>query len=236
MPDEITAPDGEEIKAPIEGEGDDTTPKKDVETPEAKPEGEEGEEGKTPPIEKKDEDTDEPEIPTRASAQHIIARKNKQLEKLRSEKEMRSKKDDEEDYDDDDLTPEARKAMDRRIQSQIDPIVETLTSRVDEDELQSLLKETPEAKGYEKRIRAYMNHPAYKQTPPSFIFKALAFDAAASIGAKKKQVADKEAALNKGAGSPKKLSPGKGVMPSAEEIANMSDADFEKLQHDVLHS
>ena len=163
----------------------------------------------------------------RGSAQHIIARQRQTIEKLRSE--TNDEGDDE--GDDDKLTPEASKIVSREVRRHVEPLMETLAQRADEEELQGLLVQEPESKQHEKTIRAYMKNPHYKGVPPAVIYHHLAFDAAA--GSKKKDIADLEAKQNRGGGTIRRPIEGQlphGI-PSVEEQEDMTDAQFEELQH-----
>lgn len=181
------------------------------------------------------DDTAEPVISVRQSnLQHIITRKNETIKKLKS------KADDKEDEhveiesdEEDNLTEDARGAIDRAVEKKIKPIVDNLVSKADEDELKRLFTDDPEAKKYEKHIKAYMGHDSYRGVSPEVIYHHLAFNAAQSIGAKKKQVADKEAGLSKGAGRGLPLKTSAGELPTAEDIAGMTDAEFEAMETDV---
>lgn len=207
-------------KADAEGE-DDTT--QNVEEAESEQEA--------PEAEQESEDTDSPEIPVRDSASHIIARKTRTIEKLRSKLD---EKDDEEPIeadDEDELVPESRDAVQKEVQRQVAPLVDSLAKKSDEDELQELLTSEPEAKGYEKRIRAYMDHDSYQGVPPSVIYHHLAFGNAESEGARRKQVADLEAEQMSGTGSTSRpVDRPTGDIPTAEEIDDMSDEEFDKLE------
>lgn len=177
-----------------------------------------------------DLDIDNPEIPVRNSvASHIIARKNKQLEKLRSQQE----KDDEDGSkadDEDDLDPVMKKAVDRAVDKRMAPVEETLIGKADEEELQALFAQEPEAKGFEKRIRAYMKHPGYQSVPASTIYHDLAFAKAAAVGAKRKAVADKVADHTKSAGtSHRPTEANSSGIPTPEEMDDMDDAAFDEL-------
>lgn len=195
--------------------------------------------------EKKDEDDDqkatfdddaEPQIPVRSStAQHIIARKNKTIEKLKSKKDdNKGQAPDPDDEDDDDnLSDDARGAIDKAVDERVAPIVQTLITKADEQELKDLFATEPESKKYEKHIKAYMGHEAYKGVSPTVIYHHLAFNTAQAAGAKKKKVADLEADQNKSGG---RGLPGKGAvtdLPSAEDIAEMSEEEFEKMETDA---
>jgi len=174
------------------------------------------------------EDTDSPDIPVRSSASQIIARQKRTIEKLRSKV---SEEDVEED-EDESLTDESLGAVQKEIQRQVAPLIDSLVTRADEEELQDLFTKEPGAKSYEKTIRAYMKHDNYRGVPPSFIYKALSFENAKSTGAREKEAADLEAKQMSGAGSTSRPSERPtGDLPTAEEIEDMSDEEFEKLEH-----
>ena len=199
-----------------------------------KPEEVEGEGGEVSPPEKKETEEEVGEVPVRTSAQqHIIARQKRTIEKLRSkaeEDEMyqpSEKAEEEEDY----LDPQVKSAVDRQIQRRLDPILGTLASRADDDELSTLFLQEPSAKKYEKRIKAHMD--VWKNVPAKSIYQSLAFADAQAIGTKRKQVADMEAGQMKSGGRSVRPTGGrkKGGLPTAEEINEMSEEDFEGLLH-----
>lgn len=217
----------------------------------------EGGEGKPPKINSQDNDDGvgddkgagdqnqadaEPEIPVRKSTlQHIISRKNRQIDKLKS----RDEDDDEEpvrqvskrnkdDDDDDSLTPEARTAVEKHVARSLDPLVQAIASRADEDELRELISSEPDAAKYEKSIRKYMDHPSYKGVAPSVIFHHLAFSEAAKTGDKRKRAADLEANQSRGGGrSTRSSGSSADGVPSVDEINDMDEAAFEALQNRV---
>jgi len=223
----------DESKSKDEG-GDDDASKKKTDTGEESDDDEEDDEDDDKKTSKKSDDDAEPEIPVRkvVGQQNIIARKNKTIKKLREEK---GDDDDgaDDDEGDDDLIPSAAKGVRKEVARALAPLMETLGSRADEDDLKDLYGSEPDAKKFDRSIRAYMKHPAYKGVAASVIYHHLAWPLAQATGAKKKIVADTEAGNVKGAGSSKKPKGGKGNIPSPEELEDMSDADFEKLQDDV---
>ena len=224
-----------DYKAPA-GEGDDKS--KNTEKDKDKKEGEDDDKGGDDKDKTKDDpefdDDAEPVVPIRRSAaQHIIARKNKKIEKLESKDKNKDddKGDDpEEDEEDGDLTDDARKAIDKGIEKRIAPIKKILVSEADAQELKELFADEPEAKKYEKHIKAYMGHDVYKGVSPEVIYHHLAFNASIALGAKQKKVADKEADLNKNGGRTLAPKGSVGDLPSAEDIAAMSDDEFAEME------
>ena len=199
------------------------------------------ESGKTLPLKIKDDDTeDEPEgkpdgeedkepvVPVRKSVQqHIIARQQDTIKKLRSKQEDEA--DDAPLGDEDEITPEAASTVAREVKKAVAPIIESLANQADEGELQELFKTEQDAKAMSKQIRAYMKHPEYKGVPPAVIYHHLAFDKALAGTVKKKTVADREAGHFKGAGSSRR--PKESTTGDIPDVTDMDDKDFEELQH-----
>ena len=223
MADEESDPKVDDEGNPIEIEGGEEPLKKDEGT-EPLEGGEGGEEGKEeePP---EDLDIEEKDIPVRSSMEHIIARKNKQIEKLKSKPA-----DDDYDPDDDDDGDD-----DGGLKKQVKVLTDAVIGTADETDLQTLFKKEPKAAELENSIRSYMKHPAYKGVAPAVIFHHLAFDNAARIGAKKKAIADKEAGDASGAGKGNRASGGGGkqALPTEAEMRDMSDEETIKLGNDI---
>ncbi len=223
------------VEPKADDEGDESkSDKKEDKKPDA--EGEEEAEDDS----KKDDfdDTATPEIPVRKSnAQFIIERKNKKIKKLESKADDGADDDKgdtpEDEEDDSGLSEDASKAIAKEVETKIKPLQDILVSKANEEELKDLFTSTPEAKKYENHIKAYLQHDAYKNVPPDVIYHHLAFNQALAIGAKKKTVADKEAKQSKngGRGLPPKNTVGD--LPSAEDIAEMSEEDFAKMEEDA---
>ena len=175
-----------------------------------------------------------PEIPVRQStAQHIIARKNEQIKKLKSKKDEEEAESEDSDEDKEGADDSTKSAISKEVQKAVAPLLGKLASDADEAEFQALIASEPEAKKYANHIKAYMAHDAYKGVPPSFIFRSLAFAAAQALGAKRKAAADLEAKQNKGGGRTVIENAKVGDLPSAEDIQNMSEEDFSKMEKDV---
>lgn len=176
-----------------------------------------------------------PEIPIRKfNAQHIIARKNEKIKNL--EKKL---KEGDEGYEapagdeEEDLTPETASAVEKIVQKTMAPLLGKLASDADEAEFQALIATEPEAKNYANHIKAYMAHDSYKGVSPTVIFHHLAWTASQALGAKKKKAADLQAAQSRGGGNQIIDKGTVGDLPSAEDIASMSDADLEKMENDA---
>ena len=201
--------------------------------------------GKTQPLKIKSDDTeDEPEdkpdgegdkepvVPVRKSVQqHIIARQQSTIKKLRSKQEDGDDDDAPVVDEEDDITPEAANTVAREVKKAVAPIIESLANQADEGELQELFESEPEAVKMSKQIRAYMKHPSYKGVPPSVIYHHLAFDKALAGTVKKKTVADREAGHMKGAGSSRR--PKENTTGDIPDVTDMDEKEFEDLQQNV---
>lgn len=174
-------------------------------------------------------------IPVRSNLQHIIARKNEKIRKLESQGVNDTPMDDigGDDDDDTDLTPDAVKAIGKNVQKAIAPLMSKLASDADKAEFEELIKAEPDAAKYANHIKAYMEHDAYKGVSPAVIYHHLAFNAAQAIGAKRKSAADLEAKQNKSGGRTIPAKGNVGNLPSADDIEEMSDAEFEKMENDA---
>lgn len=221
----------EKITAPEEKVENSEIPAEELEGKEDRPE--EGGENTEKDGKEVSADEDKVEkVPTRLSAQqHIIARQKRTIEKLRSKADEEVEPEVGEEEQDETLTPEVQAAVDRQIQKRLSPVIGTIASKADEDELQALFTAEPEAKKYEKRIRAHME--VWKNVPARSIYQSLAFASTQAAAGKARKVADKEADQLRGAGTPRRPAAKNSKIPSAEEISEMDDKEFEELQDKV---
>lgn len=123
---------------------------------------------------------------------------------------------------DDDMDPEDR----ARVQSMIDE--EKVSANKEIQELRNavavgeFVRNNPEFGEYETAVAKYSQHPAFTNVPIDMIAKALAFDDAQAMGAKKEREAQVKVAETKSPGTTvRKKSAGK-------DISKMSNKEFEK--------
>lgn len=229
--------DAEETDVDAEGGKDSAaTEKKGTEAPAA-----DGAEDKDEEEKEDEEDVDDPskvQVPVRSSysASEVIARKNRQLKKLKEEKAAAADESGEEEEGEDEgaekLSPEAARAISKAVGKATAPLTKVLADRADEGELQDLLQAEPGAKKYEKRIRAFMSHEGYSQVPPAVIYHHLAFGSAQKSGAEQKDKADREAGHSRTGGHQTRRRTSTDKL-SAEGISSMEEKDFEALQNQV---
>lgn len=218
MAEDTTVVDPEEVvDAPKEPEAPSEEVKAEEEVAEVKEEE---------PVIEEEEELKEEDIPVRKDvAQHIIARQKRTIDRLRS-KEV-----DSEEEVDNSLDPDTQDAVGKLVDRKLSPLIDTLTKRADEDELQGLIAEDASVKKFEKRIKAYMDHPQYKGVPASVIYHHLAFSDASKASTKRKVAADTEAEQMRGGGTTRRGAVRLGNLPTADEISEMNDEEFEALQH-----
>jgi len=133
----------------------------------------------------------------------------------------------------DELTPEATSRIREEVDSAIKPLRDVIVSRADEDELSGLYANEPDAQKYDKDLRAYMAHEAWKQIPAEAIYHHLAYQQAAKAGSKKRQTADIEAGMS-GAGGRARRDP----EPASDlpDFDSMDEKEFEAYQAKVLRT
>lgn len=204
------------------GDDDNLVPyeeKKKEEEPEA-PENETEEEKK---VREKAEEEETP--PRRKSAKdHIIERKQKKIDKLeKKEEEPETPPEGGEE-----VTSEGKKAIQKEVEKITGPLVQSVRTNLDDQELANVLAKYPESKSMEKQIRKYMTDDAYKDVSIEFIYLGLA---AKKLNLQKKRdKADEEAEGDKTGGHPKRdKEPGK-----IPDVRKYSDQQIGDLVHKVM--
>jgi len=180
-----------------ENEGEGQTPEQEAASTESKP------------VESPKEPTEE-DIPVRPAASYIIERQKRTIERLRSKAEEDVEKDE---------------SPNDPIAERLDRIEQIALGQADDRELNDLFISNPDARKYEKRIRAYMGHDAYKAVPPEFIYRALSRDDAAIQADSKRKAADLEARQTRSVGSGIRDTRSRDKK-TAEDIRNMTAEEF----------
>jgi len=164
-------------------------------------------------VEPEEEQPKEPVIPVRSNASHIIDRKDKQIAKLKAE------------IADKDGEEEVKETVDPNMAERLDRIEQKQDAQIDSGELTSFLDKEPDAVKYKETIKAYMGHEAYKEVPPSEIYKIVSYNDAQSKATSKRKAADLEAGQTKSAGSGKRDTKSKDAK-TASDIKNMTNEEF----------
>lgn len=194
---------------------------------------------KDPESDEEPEITPEPEVPVRnATLQHIIARKNEKIKNLQA----KADEDKEGAEDDEELTPEAKTAVQREIERSMAPFRENAINQETERLMIELYQEEPEAKSFDKLIRKYISFEKngvrpYEHVPPSVIYHDLAFGQAEATGAGKKTAADTQAKLShtKGRGNRPTTTKTESGLPSIDEMKGMDDKAFQKMMNSKIN-
>jgi len=198
-----------------------------------------GEDGKPVPLEveekeKEEEETDEEkkarekkeedEEPStrRGVKDYIIDRKQEKIEKLE-----KKRKDEGDEWGEEGVTPESKKAIKKEIEGALKPVLQTIRTQSDEQELKDVLTKYPDAEKMEKQIRKYMSHEAYKNASVEFIYLGLA--AKKMDLQKKRDKADEEAKADKSGGHGKR----KKDLSPIPDVRDMDDKDFDDLMFKV---
>ena len=222
--------DPENLGQALKGENDELVPfeEKEEETPEEKEEREKKEK-------EEEEEEEKKPPPTRKSVQdHIIERQKKKIKKLKKEgEEEEEEEEDEEGKEEEDeegkeeVTSEGKKAISKEIERKVRPILQTVRTQSDDQELKDVFAKYPDASKMETQIRKYMDHPKYAGVSIEFIFLGLAAKKMKLEG--KKKVADEEAKEDATGGHEKR----KKELGPIPDVRKMEDKDFETLLHQV---
>ena len=114
----------------------------------------------------------------------------------------------------------------RTVQKAVSPVLDVVRRQEDERELGAYLSQNPEMKQYEKKARAVMEHPSYKDVAIDFIFSALANKDAEMRGASKAKEAEDKVRKNKISGTASRRE-----SDGQLDIWNLSNEEFKALQN-----
>lgn len=180
------------------------------------------------------DDGSEPESRKRLSKQDfIIGRQRAKLAKNQAKAGEAANKEggeggDGDDDDDTDVAPEdealINKVISKNVAPLIQPIIDKTLASEDEQEVQDFLKDNPDFKPFEGKVRRYMAHPSRRNLPIKSIFYEVAGDKLIKIGAERQKAADAKA---------RETQTGGGSNRSGDEVKNdweLSPEEFAKKQ------
>lgn len=191
------------------------------------------------------DDGKEPETRPKSKFGFILDRKNKQIEKLKTNgkgggKDKTADTDADADDtaddadDDDDLPDEDKKLIDKRVQKGIQDAITPLVTKEQERELSNEITEfvskDPRFKGYEAKVKRFAMHPSRANVPLKSIFFEVAGDDLFKMGAKKAREIDKEAKENQAGGGTGGDTTGTGKDPM-----EMTDEEYKAKLAGVMH-
>lgn len=199
--------------------------------------GEKPKEEEKKPIE--DDGKSEPAVRKRSAMtakDHIIARKERQIEKARAAAAKPAEKPDDQgdgaddDADDDGVAPEDKELVSKIVDERLAPLVEERRKAEDDAEVREYLSANPEFAPFEAKVRRFMQHPTRKDVPASTIFLEVAGpDFLMQLGAEKARKAAEEAKKGGtgGSGSARDVSGG------SKPVIEMTDDEFRAVQDKV---
>lgn len=200
--------------------------KKAEETPEETPETpEETEEEKKVREKKELEEEEKKDPPLRKSAKdHIIQRQQRKIKKEKEKKEETPETP--ETPGEETVTPEGQTAIKKEVDKAIKPVLQSIRTTADEQELANVFAKYPMAKKMEKQIRKYME--VYPNPSVEFIFLGLA--SKKMDLQKKRDKADDDAKTDITGGQPTRKKKDTGPIP---DVHGWSDKQITELQHKI---
>ena len=166
---------------------------------------------------------------------HIIARKERQLQKANAAKaegkpeEKGADADDDAD-DDDAFSPEDKDRVSKIVDERLAPIVEERRQAEDDAEVRDYLASNPELAPFEAKVRRFMKHESRKDVPVSTIFlEAAGPDFFMQLGAERARKAAEEAKKGSTGGSGTSRDVSGGTKP----VSEMTEDEFRAAQDKV---
>ena len=88
---------------------------------------------------------------------------------------------------DEELTPEAQKAIEKEVGKMVAPLAERISESHVEREVDDYIRVNPDSAAHRAKLIRYAKHPAYSQVPIEFIAKGLDSDNAEKRGAEQER-------------------------------------------------
>jgi len=206
-----------------EGDKDTSKGKEDAKAPnESSKEGEDKTEDKD---QEEEDDGKEPPVRQRLSKQDFII--GRQKRKLAKKKEAQDDDNEDAGEDEDDVSPEDQAMIQKVVAKQFAPLIDKSLSADDNAEVVDFLKENPDFKQFEAKVRRFMKHPSRRQLPIKSIFYEVAGKQLLKMGAKRKAEADEKAKNSQTGGGSNRAGEG------AKSAFDLSDEEFADEQERV---
>lgn len=178
-----------------------------------------------------DEEEDDDEEPkTRRQQQkdnQFFARRRVAEKRANKGKSNDDKPEADDDSDYDDIDPKDLEIIDKKVDERLRPITERIEQEEDDREINNFLKDNPEFKKFEGKVRKYASHESRKNIPIDELFYSVAGKSLLTMGAKRARKSDAEAGQNKTGGTSTRNA------PSGKSVQDMSSKEFEEYQNQI---
>lgn len=172
------------------------------------------EEGTKPEV-----DEEPPTRKPRTNADWVALRRQQKLEKQASRKDEQGE---DEEGEDDDVSPEDAAIIDKVVAKRLEPILQEREQEGLKTEINSFIEQNPDFKKFADKALKWAVHPSWKNVPTEQLMYAVAGKDLLTIGAKRREEADKKANATRMGGN---SSQGSGT---AKPVWEMTDAEFEQ--------
>jgi len=219
---EINETDVDTVVTDDETSGEDTSDQKDQEASESSKESDE--DASTTKDEDNTEEADDEEPPTRkprTNADWVALRRQRKLEKQADKSSDRGEADDEDEIEDEDISPEDAKVIDRVVQKRLEPILAEKEQESLKSEINTFIDANPDFKPFASKALKWAVHPSWKNVPTEQLMYAVAGKQLLTIGAKRREIADKKISQTKVGGNSSQST-------SSKSVWDMSDEEFEQ--------
>ncbi len=226
--DQHSDADGESHEDSDDGEGESDA---DGEGDADADEGEKGDKKPKKPEDSKEDDDKEPPVRKRLSVQdHIIGRQHKKLERQRAKQQTIEDAGDEDADADAEIDVKDEILIRKVVEPMLAPLVKDKVAAEDDQEVKDFLKDHPDFKPYEAKVRKFMAHPSRQNLPIKSIFYEVAGDDLMKLGAKRKEKADDKARHTQSGGGSNR-----GADGGQKPVKEMTPEEFAARQERIRH-
>jgi len=173
------------------------------------------------------DDSDEPPVRKKRTNEDWVKLRQQRKAERDAKKAEQGEPDDEQD--DNDLSPEDAKVIDKRVQKHLEPIMKQQEQAELRSEINEFITDNPEFKQFAEKAERWAQNEVWRNIPTKQLMYAVAGENLLRIGAERREAADARALKTRTAG-------GNVAKTSSKSVQDMSDAEFQKEVDKVLHS
>jgi len=164
------------------------------------------------------EDEEPPTRKPRTNADWVALRRGRKLERERTKHD--EEQGEAEDEGDDDVSPEDAKIIEKVVARKLQPFEEEREAQTIRSEINEFVSQNPDFKEFVAKAEKWARHPSWKNVPTEQLMYAVAGKQLLTIGAKRREDADRKARETKVGGN---STSGTGAK---KPVWDMTDAEF----------
>lgn len=215
------------VDAPSENNVPDVAPDTGEDAPESSKESDADAPESTPDDTEDDEDVEPPTRKPRTNADWVALRRQRKLEKQSQTKDRGDDVEEDDDEDMEDISPEDAKVISKVVERKLQPFMQQQEEQQLQSEINDFAAKNPEFKPFVAKAAKWAGHPTWKNVPTEQLMYAVAGKQLLTIGAKRREAADRKINGTKMAGNSSNNS------QSNKGVWDMTDAEFNEQLEQV---